>query len=82
MLVRDAIALDVPNDAEAILELDGGAFVESEEVLRLLRETIPSQVLVETVREAEVSAMTRQPERGWQIDHDEVWLCQIQCCLR
>ncbi len=61
-------------DGEAILEPDGRAVVQAEEVACLLAETAVAQIPLEPVREMKVRLVQRQPQRGGQIDQREVGL--------
>src|SRR4051812_37977189 len=60
--------LHVFHDAEAILEPDNGALIETEEITGLFAETAAFQVAVEPVRQLKVGSVNGKPEGGRQID--------------
>src|SRR6185503_1538652 len=64
--------LQVPHDAEAVLELNRRALIEAEQVAELLVERRAPQVLVEAVRQVEVAAEARQRQRRRQVDDGEI----------
>ena len=63
----------VLDDGKAILETDRRAFVETEQVARLIAEIATGQVAVEAVRQSKVAFVHRQRQRRRQIDQREVW---------
>ena len=56
--------LYVFHDAEAILEADDGALIETEEIAGLFAEAAAFQVAVEPVRQLKVGSVNGEPERG------------------
>src|SRR5262249_58738999 len=71
-------SLQGSHDAISEFERDIRALVETEQAAHLIAEAVLADVLVETVAQVKVPAAGRKPQRGRQIDQDEVWFGGIE----
>lgn len=70
--------LDVPGHGEAVLEANRRAVIEPEEVAHLLAKGPVAKIPLESMRQAEVRFVPRQPERRRKVNQRKVWLGRLR----